>query len=63
MFLLVQWYLSWLKSINFTQVEREGRLIAEQKSKKGGWFSGWFSSDKTQTDATAGSGNDIGKEK
>lgn len=45
----------------FTKVEREGRLTAQQKSKKGGWFGGWFSSRKTQSDETAESEDDIGK--
>lgn len=39
-------------------MEREGRIVAEQKASKKGWLSGWFSGSKTE----AADGNDSEKE-
>ncbi len=49
-----------MTEIYFKQVEREGRRIAEEKAKKG-WFGGWFSSNKNDSESSDGADGDLGK--
>lgn len=40
-------------------MEREGRIIAIEKASKKGWFGGWFSGNKVDTE-DSGSEKDLG---